>query len=224
MALARRADARAARRVNLFVAISHHVAERIRRCYGRRAVVVYPPVDVPPSPVLRPREDFYLCVGYHTPYKRLDLAVEACRLAGKRLIVIGEGPDIARIDRRRDDHVELLGWQPDAVVHDHLCRALGLLFPGEEDFGIVPVEAFARGCPVVAYGVGGATETVAPDVCGVWFESQTASAVREAIRSLEERTFDPVAMHDHALGFSKPRFLREMREVLLAAIDGTLGE
>ncbi|MCK4340942.1 MAG: glycosyltransferase [Phycisphaerae bacterium] len=214
MALVRQADRVAARRVNLFIANSQHVAERIKRYYHAEAVVVYPPVDIPPEPALGPRGDFYLCVGYHTPYKRLDLAIETCRRVGRRLVVIGDGPDLARFDPRREIHVEFLGWQPAEVLHDHLRRAAGLLFPGEEDFGIVPVEALAHGCPVIAYGVGGATETVVPDETGVLFKQQTTECMADALERCEGLTFDPLALHRHARQFGKDRFLRDMREVL----------
>jgi glycosyltransferase involved in cell wall biosynthesis len=217
--LVRRVDRRAARRVNLFIANSRHVAERIRRYYGADAVVVYPPVDIPPQPWTGPREDFYLCVGYHAPYKRLDLAIEACRRIGRRLVVIGEGPQLRQIDPRKNTHVACLGWQPDEVVRDHYRRAAGLLFPGIEDFGIVPVEAMAHGCPVIAFGQGGAAETVVHGVTGVIFRLPTADTLAEAIQYRERLTFDPQAMHRQAQRFARPRFLREMRAVLAALLD-----
>ncbi len=218
--MVQRADRRAARRVDLFVANSRHVAERIRRHYDADSVVVYPPVEVPPSPTTGPREDFYLCVGYHTAYKRLDLAVAACRQLGRKLVVIGGGPETARIDPRCDVNVEVLGWQPSEVLHDYLDRAAGLLFPGEEDFGIVPVEAMAHGCPVIAYGVGGATETVIPDQTGVLFHEQTADCLADAIEQCEGLTFDPQFMHRHAREFGKDRFLSRMRAVLVSVLSG----
>ncbi len=216
----RAADRRAAQRVDQFIANSGHVAERIRRHYNRDAVVVHPPVDIPAGPTTGARDDFLLCVGFHTPYKRLDLAVEATRRLGRRLVVIGDGPDVRGIDPRRDRHVELLGWQTAEVIDAHLDRAAALLFPGEEDFGIVPVEAIAHGCPVVAYGVGGATETVVPEQTGVWFDEQTADCLLDAIRRCERLSFDPRVMHEHAARFSRPRFLREMRSVLTNVLGG----
>ena len=179
------ADHRAAQRVDQFVANSRHVAARIQRHYGRDALVVHPPVDLPPAPVTQPREDFYLCVGHHVPYKRLDLAVEACRQLGRRLVVIGSGPDVARLRPRSGERVTWLGWQTTEAIYDHYRRARALLFPGEEDFGIVPVEAMAHGCPVIAFGVGGATETVVPGETGLLFDEQTAdcAARRNASRA-----------------------------------------
>lgn len=214
----RRADRRAARRVDLFVANSRHVAARIKAHYGADSVVVHPPVEVPPTPPNNPRADFYLCVGYHVPYKRLDLAIEACRLLGRKLIVIGDGPDLDRINPRRDAHVQRLGWQPDSVLHDHLGRAAGLLFPGEEDFGLVPVEAIAHGCPVIAYGIGGATETVVPGRTGILFERQTVGSLVEAMEMCAALGFDPQEMHAHARKFDRAHFLANMRRVLTSVI------
>ncbi len=219
VAWARSVDVRAARRVDRFVANSHYVAARIQKAYGREAAVVYPPVEVPAQPTRSERQDFYLSVGFHTAYKRLDLAIEACRALGRRLVVIGGGPEAERLRPKAPANVEILGWQPDDVIQSHLERARGLLFPGEEDFGIVPVEAFARGCPVVAYGVGGATESVKPGVCGIWFDRQTSDAVAAAMESLERTSFDPERMHEEALRFGPTRFLREMRALVETAIQ-----
>ncbi len=222
VARARSIDRRAAERVDVFVANSRHVAERIRRSYGREAEVVHPPIEIPPAPNSRPRDDYYLSLGFHTAYKRLDLSVEACRRLGRKLVVIGTGPDVDRLRSTSPRNVEWLGWQPDDVVEDHLSRARGLLFPGEEDFGMVPVEAFSRGCPVVAYGTGGATETVLPGVCGTWFEEQSVEDVVEAMRALEATTFDPLAMHREAQRFGAERFRQEMRSVVDEALSGRL--
>lgn len=224
LALVRRADQRAARRVDRFVANSRHVAARVERAYGRPAEVVYPPVDLPPAPPAWPRESFYLAVGYHVPYKRLDLAVEACRRLGRRLVVIGDGPDVRRIEqqRRRDSqahlHVTLLGWQDAAVIRDHYARAAALLFPGEEDFGIVPVEAMAHGCPVIAYGVGGATESVIPNETGVLFDRQQPDSLIAAMNRCETLRFDPHRMHAAMLRFSRAAFLQSMASILQAAL------
>jgi len=214
----RQADQQAAQRVDLFVANSRHVAERIRRHYGRDAVVVHPPVDVPAAPHSGRRADFYLCVGYHTGYKRLDLAVEACRRLGRRLIVIGDGPDVERLRRGPTRHVSWLGWQAADVIADYYRQAAALLFPGEEDFGIVPVEAMGHGCPVIAYAVGGATETVLADRTGVLFDQQTPECLMAAMRRCEQMIFDPHVLHQHARRFSRSVFLRRMRAVLVSVL------
>jgi glycosyltransferase involved in cell wall biosynthesis len=215
----RRADAAAARRVDRFIANSQHVAARIRRCYGRESTVVYPPVDVPDRPSAGPRVRFLLCVGHHVAYKRLDLAVAATKTLGWPLVVIGDGPDVPRL-APGNPHVSWLGWQPDAVVQDHYRRAAALLFPGEEDFGIVPVEAQAHGCPVIAYGVGGACETVVDGITGVLFPQQTEEALVAAIRRAADTRFDPDALHTHARRFSRARFMTEMS----ALIDEVLAQ
>lgn len=218
----RRADRAAAARVDVFVANSQHVAERISRWYGRESVVVHPPVDLPAAASVAAREDFYVCVGFHAPYKRLDLAIDACRRLRRRLIVIGEGPGVpsgsARMAAERDG-VSFLGWQPDSVIKDHYARAQALLFPGEEDFGIVPVEAMASGCPVVGYGVGGACETVIPGVTGVLFSAQTAEALANGMQECERSRFEGPAMHAAMQRFSRGRFLMEMNAILRAALQ-----
>jgi len=216
----RKADRRAARRVDHFVANSRHVAERIRRSYARESVVVHPPVDIPATPSTARRESFYLCLGQHVPYKRLDLAVDACRVLGRELIVIGEGPDVRRLRRSSDPHIRFLGWQPRDVVSDNLRRARGLIFPGEEDFGIVPVEAMGHGCPVIAFGVGGVRDTVIDGHTGVLFDEQTVDSLVGAIERSEHVSFDAVALHAHATRFSRGRFLRRMKAILEDAVNG----
>jgi glycosyltransferase involved in cell wall biosynthesis len=143
------------------IAISHHVAERIRRHYGRDAAVIYPPVELDRfTPASGPR-DYYLLAGAMAPYKRGDLAIEACRRMGRRLVVAGTGPEEPRLRRLAGPDVEFRsGWIDDRDMAALYAGARGLLFPGEEDFGIVPVEAMASGCPVAAFGVGGAVETI----------------------------------------------------------------
>jgi glycosyltransferase involved in cell wall biosynthesis len=217
-AYVRRCDGRAAQRVDLFVANSRTVAERIRRCYGRESVVIYPPIDLPAAPHVGPREGFYLCVGHHVEYKRLDLAVEACERMHRPLVVIGDGLQAERLRRAAPRHVTFLGYQPDEVVADHYRRARALLFPGQEDFGMVPVEAMGHGCPVVAFGRGGAAETVIDGRTGVLFAEQTVDSVVEAMQRLEVSTFDTAELHAHALRFSRERFLREMHGVLNAEL------
>lgn len=211
----RQADLRAANHVDRFVANSAHVARRIRLAYGRDADVVHPPVELPPTPHAGPRADFYLCVGHHVPYKRLDLAVDATRALSRPLVVIGEGPDVRLLqaDRHRTAHVRWLQRVSDAVLHSYYEQARGLLFPGEEDFGIVPVEAMSRGCPVIAYRVGGALETVSA-VGGVFFEEQTPESLADAILASERRDYDRVRMHADMQRFHPDRFKAEMRRII----------
>lgn len=208
----RRADQAAAETVTAFIANSRCVAERIRRCYGRASTVIYPPVDTDfPAPLAEP-EDFYLVVGEHVSYKRNDLAIAACNRLKRRLIVIGSGPLLAEARRLAGSTVQVLGWQNDAAVRDHLRRCRALLFCGEEDFGIVPVEAQAAGRPVIAYGAGGATETVLDGATGVFFREQTAEAVAAAIEQLEASTTlrSPPDIQQHARQFATARFREEL--------------
>jgi glycosyltransferase involved in cell wall biosynthesis len=211
-------DQRTAHRVSHFIGISNTVRDRIRDCYGRDAAVIYPPVDVDfYTPSGQPREDFYFVASALAPYKRFDLAIESCRRLGRRLIVIGSGQDFAKLKASAGQHVTFLGWQPDAAIRDHLRRARALLFPGEEDFGIVPLEAQACGCPVIGFGRGGLTETVrplgaAPNPTGVFFEEQTVEAAVEAIERFERHRdrFEPQAARQQAVLFRKERFESEL--------------
>lgn len=222
-------DRASAARVTQFVAISHTVAARIRECYGRVSRVVYPPVDTDfytPAPVQR--EDFYLCVSALVPYKRLELAIEACRLLGRRLVIIGSGPEQRRLQRLAGAQTSFLGWQPDEVIRDHYRRCQALLFPGLEDFGIVPVEAQACGAPVIAYGKGGAAETVLPadelrTGTGRYFNAQTAAALAEAMAWFESHRgqFDEAMARRQAERFGTQRFVRELEACLLACTAGT---
>ena len=205
-------DRATADRVTHFVAISRTVQARIRESYGRDSVVIYPPVDTDfYTPTFQAREDFYLVVSALAPYKRFDLAAAACRALGRRLVVIGTGPDLMRVRAAAGPDAAFLGHQPDAVVRDHLRRCRALLFPGEEDFGIAPVEAMACGAPVVALGRGGAAETVVgtgPDPTGVLFPEQSAAGLIDAIEQFERAAghFNPEAGRARALAFSAARY------------------
>ncbi len=222
----RRWDRQTAGRVTHFVAISRTVQRRIADCYGRPSEVIYPPVDTDYyCPAALPRESYYLAVSAFAPYKRLDLAVEACRRLGRPLVVIGTGQDERRLRGLAGPEVHFLGWQPDAVIRDHLRRCRALLFPGEEDFGIVPVEAQACGTPVIAFGRGGATETVIPpggrpEPTGLWFEEQTADCLAGALTRFEAGAadFSPTAARRQAQRFGPRRFAEELFGYLEAVL------
>jgi glycosyltransferase involved in cell wall biosynthesis len=219
-------DRRTADRVTHFIAISRTVQRRIAECYDRASTVIYPPVDTTfycPAPV--PREDFYLVVSAFAPYKRLDLAIQTCNGLQRRLVVIGSGQDARRLRELAGPTVQFLGWQPDDVVRDHLRRCRALLFPGEEDFGIVPLEAQACGAPVIALGRGGATETVVPpggsqEPTGLWFEEQTIDCLAAALEELESgvHRLTPMAARRNALAFDSHRFAKAMFDVLDSVI------
>lgn len=218
-------DRRTAAGVTHFIANSQVVRQRIRACYGRDSVVINPPVDTHfYSPAHVAREDFYLVLSAFAPYKRLDLAIEMCRKLGRKLVVIGSGQDEKKLRHLANEHIQFLGWQPDEVLRDHLRRCQALLFPGEEDFGIVPVEAQACGTPVIAYGRGGATETVIPGVTGRWFDEQTVDSLAATIEQFEKErdTYDPARLRAHALGFRAERFADELFAFVDSVTNRTL--
>lgn len=213
----RKFDRRAARRLTGLVANSHHVRRRIGRCYGRRAVVIYPPADVPGEPPACEPDDFYLVLGELVEYKRADLALEACRRLGRRLIVAGEGPLRRRLARHGGRGVEFVGRVDEARREELMRRCRALLFCGEEDFGLVPVEVMGRGRPVIALRRGGAMETVIEGVTGLFFDEPRVEAVVEAMRRLEDGAVRGTAdqMHAHASRFGAGAF-REAFGRLLA--------
>jgi glycosyltransferase involved in cell wall biosynthesis len=209
-------DRRTAGRVDRYVAISHYVAGRIRRYYNRESAVVYPPVDTEFfQPDGRGPEGYLLIVSALVPYKRIDLAIEAAALAGLPLRIVGEGPERERLARKAADApVEFLGHLSNDEIRELYRGAIAVVLPGEEDFGIVPVEAQACGRPVVALARGGALETVRDGVTGVLVPDPTAEAFAEAFRSLPTRWFDRDVIRAHAEGFSRARFGRQMRQMI----------
>jgi glycosyltransferase involved in cell wall biosynthesis len=211
-------DRRTAGRVTHFLANSRTIQDRIRVCYGRESTVIYPPVDTDfytPAPVRR--EDYYLLVSAFAPYKRLDLALLACHKLGRRLVIIGQGQEEKRLRSLAGPDTHFLGWQSNAVIREHYRRCRALLFPGEEDFGIVPVEAQACCTPVIALGKGGATETVLPperfrEPTGIWFAEQTLDSLIDGIERFERQAeqFSATAIRRHAQRFHARRFEMEM--------------
>jgi glycosyltransferase involved in cell wall biosynthesis len=208
-------DQKMAQRVDRFIANSRCVQDRIRRCYDRDSVVINPPVEIDRFDATRPREDFYLVVSALVPYKRVDLAVDACSKLNRRLVVIGTGPEEADLRRRAAPCVTFLGWQSKEPVRKHFERCRAFLFPGIEDFGITPCEAQAAGAPVIAFGEGGALETVREGVSGFFFREQTVAAMADAIQRLEAGP--PLCPEDCRanIGHLGPaRFRREIRDYL----------
>ena len=222
----RRWDLAAARRVGEYISISRVVEERVRRCYGRASEVIFPPVDVDYFRPVGGAGDYYLWAGALAPYKRIDLALEAFRRLDRRLVVVGEGQDLKRARRRAPDNVTFLGRQSDAALREHYSSCRALVFPGEEDFGIVPVEAQACGRPVIAYGRGGVLDTVVPlgdasgrAPTGVFFDSPTPDALAGAVRRFEANAgaFDPAAIRAHAERFSRERCRMALTQYLLGS-------
>ncbi len=213
-------DVQSARRVDHFVAISDHVAEKIRRIYEREAVVIHPPVDIERFYLKEDAGDYYLVVSALVPYKRIDLAVQAFNHLNLPLRIVGVGPEEKRLRKIAGSHVEFLGEQSDATIAEMYAGCRAVIFPGEEDFGIVPLEAQASGKPVIAYGAGGVLETVIPlngdsseAPTGVFFKEQTVAALIEAVRLFEREggCFDAHQLRSHAAKFSRPKFKAAVR-------------
>ncbi|MEM7526912.1 MAG: glycosyltransferase [Pseudomonadota bacterium] len=203
-------DVTTAARVDRFVANSAFIARRVARVYGREASVVHPPVDLDRfrDAAARglPRDGGYLVVSQLVPYKRVDLAVEAFRRLGKPLTVAGDGPMAERLAAKAPNNVRFLGRVDNAALAELYARAQALVFPGEEDFGIVPVEAMAAGCPVIAYGRGGACDTVIDGRTGVLFAEQTVEALIAGIERFETMRLSPHQVATGAAGFGASRF------------------
>jgi glycosyltransferase involved in cell wall biosynthesis len=208
----RRIDRATSDRVTHFVAISETIRDRIARCYGRESRVIQPPVDTDfyrPTDV--PREDFYLCVSALVPYKNLDQAVLACSRTGRKLVVIGSGSERQRLEKMASGNVTFLGWQSNQVIRDHYRRCRGLIFPGEEDFGIVPIEALACQTPVIALGRGGVAESV-DDQVGLTYPDPTITSLVSALDRWEHdgEPFDPNQARSRAEALALPVFRRRL--------------
>ncbi len=203
-------DVVSAGRVDAFVANSGEVANRIARYYRRKATIIPPPVEIPPYQK-RPAEDFYLAGGRLIPYKRIGLAVEAFSKLGLPLKVFGDGRDRALLQAQATPNIEFLGWVDEQQRLDLFARCRAFLFPGEEDFGITPLEAMAMGRPVIAYGAGGALETVIEGVTGRFFAEQSAAALAAAVAASRNDSYDAARIRVHAERFGKPRFIERIR-------------
>ncbi|WP_297492685.1 glycosyltransferase family 4 protein [Acidocella sp.] len=220
-------DVRTTNGVDHFVTNSDYVGRRVRRIYGRESTTVYPPVDTRYFTPSGKRESYYLTASRMVPYKRMDLIVEAFRyLPDRKLIVIGDGPERAKIEKLGGPNVEFLGYQPDDVMKQHLQRAQAFIFAAEEDFGILPLEAQACGTPVIAYGKGGALETVVDidnatgaDATGVLFYRQVPEAISSAIMRFEAADIAPGACRAWAENFSLAHFQTTMSELIASAIS-----
>jgi glycosyltransferase involved in cell wall biosynthesis len=212
----RRQDVVASARPDVYVANSRHVAARIRKHYRREAHVIHPPVDVEPLLELpRRQEGHYLFLGRLVPYKRPDIAVAACARLGRPLKVVGDGRAAASVAELAGPDTEFLGWLDDGALRQVLAGARGVLFPGEEDFGMVPVEAMAAGVPVIAYGVGGARDSVEDAVTGVLYDDPGVDGLCAAIERFEGLDFDEATLRRKAAGFAPERFRRELGDLLL---------
>jgi glycosyltransferase involved in cell wall biosynthesis len=215
-------DYRTANGVDEFIAISDHVARRIKKVYGRESTVIYPPVDVGTFELNTKKEDFYLTASRMVPYKKIDLIVETfTKLPDKKLVVIGDGPDYDRVRRNAGSNITYLGFQPTNVLKDYMQRARAFIFAAEEDFGIIPLEAQACGTPIIAYAKGGVLETIVNGVTGVFFNSQTNMDLMAALKTFDDLHdyFDPRLIRQQALKFSRQQFQKAFRTFIEDTID-----
>lgn len=215
-------DYRTAAGVDVFMANSRFIGRRIRKVYGRTSHVIYPPVAVNDFQCVLNKEDFYLAASRLVPYKMLDVIVKAfSQMPERRLVLIGDGPDLKKMQALATPNVQILGYQPFAVLKDYMARAKAFVFAAEEDFGITPVEALASGTPVIAYGKGGALETVVASsdsakATGIFFESQTPESIVQAVERFERLVEPPTsdACRVQAERFSQERFRLEFESLV----------
>jgi len=219
-------DARSARRVHCFIANSKHIAAKIRKIYAREAEIIYPPVDIDKFHISDDRETFYLIVSALVPYKKIELAIAAFNQLQLPLRVVGEGPLRKSLEKQAGANVEFLGWVDDTRLADLYAGCEAVIFPGEEDFGIVPLEAQASGRPVIAYGKGGALESVigigdtdpasGANPTGIFFTQTTPSSLIEAVERYRavRHLFEPTALRRHASQFSRALFKSRMQQFI----------
>ena len=214
-------DQTTAMRVDHFIANSPAVADRIQKYYRREAVVIPPPVDASRflfDPTTQP-EDYFLVVSRFMPYKRIDLAIQACNRLQLPLVIIGSGRDQQRLQQMAGPTIRFLGRLSDAEVLHYYAHCRALILPGEEDFGITPLEAQASGRPVVAYSAGGALASVIDGVTGTFFQEQTVESLAATLAAFDETRYDPQIIREHALEFDKPRFHRRILQFIEAKMS-----
>lgn len=223
-------DNRTANNVDYFISNSQYIAKRIQKCYRRTAEVIYPPVAVHDFTLCLQKEDYYLTASRMVPYKKIDLIVEAfSKMPDKKLVVIGDGPQFEKVKSKAKnfENIVLLGYQPFEVLKEKMQKAKAFVFAAEEDFGIVPVEAQACGTPVIAYGKGGALETVInydkENPTGIFFKEQTADSIVNAVKIFEKNItlFKPENCRKNAERFSEARFRNEFKQFMENKIEGT---
>jgi glycosyltransferase involved in cell wall biosynthesis len=216
-------DVGASRQPDHFIANSETVAARIWRAYGRIAEVIHPPIDVQRFRPTQEQDDYYMVLARLVSYKRIDLAVQACNLLGRRLLVIGDGPDRARLMTNAGPTISFLGLLSDAAVEHHAARCRALIFPGEEDFGMAPLEVAAAGRPTIAYRAGGAVETIIDGVTGIFFDRQEPEDLAEAIARFERIEWNPAVLRRHAECFGADVFQARFR-IFLAKVGAPMPE
>jgi len=210
-------DQLAARRVDHFIAISQEVRRRIAKIYGRDSVIIYPPVDTQRFQPASRVDDYYLIVGRLVPYRRLDLLIEAFNKLGRPLLIAGRGRDRERLEAMAGPNVTFLGYVPDDELPDLIARCRAFLFPGEEDFGIAPIQAMAAGRPVIAYAGGGSLDTVIPGT-GALFAEQSVAAIIDTVESFDTSAIDSSFIRAHAQKFDTTVFKQQMTEFIASKL------
>lgn len=208
-------DKAAAQRPDLYIANSKNVAKRIKKYYGIESEVIYPPVNIHKFKLSEANSDYFLIVSTLTPYKKIDLAVQLFNKIGRRLVIIGEGPHKRYLQAIAADNIDFLGFKKDEEVREYMENCRALIFPGEEDFGIVPVEAMACGKPVLAYGKGGVLESVIPGVTGEFFYEPTLESMEDGLARLmyNEKSYHPLSIRKHSHTFSKDIFKKNFQNI-----------
>ncbi len=211
-------DKNASRRTDKWCAISKHVQNRIKKYYRKDSFVIYPPTNIDSYNVSsKPPKDFYLIVSRLSPYKKIDVAVKAFNKLGIKLIIVGEGSELNKLKSIAEDNIEFLGWQEDKKVKQLFSDSRGLIFPGEEDFGLTPVESMASGRPVVAQNIGGVKETVVEGKTGVFFDNCNQKSIVNAVNRLEKNydAFNPNDLKEHSKKFSEENFQKEFKRTII---------
>lgn len=209
-------DVVSANRVDYFISNSNYIGKRIKKTYGRDSVTIYPPVAIENFEFNEEKEDFYFTCSRMVPYKKIDLIVESfSKMPDKKLVVIGDGPDMEKIKKMATSNISILGYQPFDVLKDHMKRAKAFVFAAEEDFGIVPVEAQACGTPVIAFGKGGSLETVRAET-GMFFYEQSSESIIKAVEEFEHRgvDFDAKTISSSTKGFTEEEFARKIKSFI----------
>jgi glycosyltransferase involved in cell wall biosynthesis len=209
-----RMDRRRTREITHILTNSQYTAERIKSIYDCEAEVVYPPVNYADFPFSDEREDFYLSAGRLLSYKHTDLAIKACRSLGRKLVIAGSGPEEARLRRLAGGRITFLGSVSDQALKKLYAQARALIFPGCEDFGIIPVEAQAAGCPVIAFGQGGILESVIPEQTGVFFDRQSPEVLMDAILRFEQKQFNHRQIRQNSKRFDTAIFKKKIQSIV----------
>jgi glycosyltransferase involved in cell wall biosynthesis len=207
-------DYRCAQKMDRFIAVSRYIQQRISDCYGRESTLIYPPVNVDRFSADARFGDYYLVLARLVGYRRIDVAVQAFNQLGEKLVIVGDGPDRARLEAMAGPSISFFGRVSDQEAKHYLENCRGLIFPGLEDFGTVSLEALAAGRPVIAYGAGIACETLEPGVTAVLFDEQTPESLAEAVLRSQKIPWDSQTIRERVLSFSRERFLQEMKDYI----------